>query len=301
MAKARILVVDDDESILKVCAATLNKLPEAEIILESQSSRAAGRLAEESFDLLIADICMPEVDGVQLLRIARDHDPNLAVLMFTGFPTVETAVESMKLGAADYIAKPFPPKTLLATVGRLLQKTERLTERHSEALDGLRQAMQIELEGMKLFGRAAEITQDPKGKEIFLRFAEIEVGHYQLLEAEYEALSQISRWLSYEEAHQVKVGQPFPQAILDDQKVLQQIREGTGDLEALEIAIDLERRAYSHFRQAAGRVEDPLAKEVFLRLAAEEETHGKLFEAEYDYVARSGFYFDIREFSPELS
>ncbi len=121
MAKARILVVDDEEGMLEVCADTLGKLPETEIVLEQQGRRAAERLATESFDLVITDIRLPGIDGVSLLRLARQHDPHTAVLMITAYPTVETAVESMKLGAADYITKPFLPEDLLATVQRLLE------------------------------------------------------------------------------------------------------------------------------------------------------------------------------------
>lgn len=121
MAKTRILVVDDEPGMLEVCADTLRKLANAEILVENQSPNAAERIARESLDLLIADICMPGLNGLELLRLARQHDPNVAVLMLTAFPTVETAVESMKLGAADYIAKPFLPEDLLAVVRRLLE------------------------------------------------------------------------------------------------------------------------------------------------------------------------------------
>lgn len=175
-----------------------------------------------------------------------------------------------------------------------------MTGKHQEALDGLKQAMQLEIEGMRFFSRAAEITRDPKGKEVFLRLAQSEEKHYQMLKAESDALSQTGRWLSYQEAYQARSGVPISQEILNSQEALQQIQEGTGDLEALKIAIELEKKAGNHFQEIADRVQDPLAKEVFLRLAAEEETHLKLFEAEYDYVTRSGFYFDTREFSPEL-
>ncbi|MBI2877954.1 MAG: response regulator [Candidatus Tectomicrobia bacterium] len=122
MVKARILVVDDEEGILKVCGGVLRRLSDAEIVLESQSRRAAERLSLEDFHLLITDIRMPEVDGLELLRIAREHNPNLAALMITAFPAVETAVESMKLGAVDYFTKPFSPRDLLATVRRLLEE-----------------------------------------------------------------------------------------------------------------------------------------------------------------------------------
>ena len=121
MAKTRILVVDDEEGMLEVCADTLGRLPETEIVLEQQSRRAAERVATESFDLVVTDVRMPGLGGLSLLRLARQHDPHTAVLMITAYPTVETAVESMKLGAADYIAKPFVPEDLLATVTRLLE------------------------------------------------------------------------------------------------------------------------------------------------------------------------------------
>ena len=121
MAKQRILVVDDEEGMLEVCSATLKKLPNAHIFTECDSRKAAQRVTAENFDLLITDIRMPGVSGVDLLELARQHDPGLAVLMITAFPTVETAVQSMKLGAADYITKPFLPEDLLATVQRLLE------------------------------------------------------------------------------------------------------------------------------------------------------------------------------------
>ena len=121
MAKGRILVVDDDDIILELCAHTLSGLPDTETVLENHSLRASERLAAESFDLLITDLRMPDMDGIALCRIARQLDPTLMVLVLTGFPTIETAVESMKLGAADYLTKPFFPDDLLATARRLLE------------------------------------------------------------------------------------------------------------------------------------------------------------------------------------
>lgn len=127
MPKTRILVVDDEEGMLEVCADTLNRLAGTEIVLEQDSRHGAERLRNESFDLVITDIRMPGVGGLALLRIAREHDPHLAALIITAYPTVETAVESMKLGAADYIVKPFLPERLLSTVQRLLE-SKRLGE-----------------------------------------------------------------------------------------------------------------------------------------------------------------------------
>jgi DNA-binding NtrC family response regulator len=135
VANSRVLIVDDEEGILEVCRDTLRRLPDVEISTESHSARAAQRLGGENFDLLLADIRMPGLSGIELLRLGRQHDPDLSVLMLTAFPTVETAVESMKFGAADYITKPFLPDDLLATVQRLLEQKRtsaenRLLTRH---------------------------------------------------------------------------------------------------------------------------------------------------------------------------
>ena len=128
MSKSRILIVDDEEGMLEVCSDTLRRLPDVEIVTEGSSARAAKRLGSESFDLVLADVRMPGLGGVDLLRLGRERDPGLTVLLLTAFPTVETAVESMKLGAADYIIKPFLPEDLLATVGRLLEQRQLVAE-----------------------------------------------------------------------------------------------------------------------------------------------------------------------------
>ena len=129
MATYRTLVVDNEVGMLEVCGDILRKLPNVEIVLESNSLRAAEMLKKENWDLLITDIRMPGLNGVELLRLAREHDPGIAALIITAFPSVETAVETMKLGAADYITKPFLPDDFLATAQRLLE-TKRLREEH---------------------------------------------------------------------------------------------------------------------------------------------------------------------------
>ncbi len=124
MKRTRILVVDDEEGLLEVVEDTLEDLPGLEIRLCSKSEEAAALLQKESFDLLISDIRMPGKDGIELLRIGKAANPDLSVLMMTAFPSVESAVESMKLGATDYITKPFLPEDLKATVMRILEQRE---------------------------------------------------------------------------------------------------------------------------------------------------------------------------------
>jgi DNA-binding NtrC family response regulator len=121
MSELRVLIVDDEPGMLEVCEDILSELPRTRIVTEQDAVRAMGRITEENWELLITDLCMPGTDGLALLRMAHKHDPELPVLMLTAYPTVETAVESMKLGAADYLTKPFLPADLLLTVRRLLE------------------------------------------------------------------------------------------------------------------------------------------------------------------------------------
>ncbi len=133
-AAMRVLVVDDEIGMLEVCRDTLRTLDRVEVEVESHSDRAAAKVADHSWDLLITDIRMPGISGIELLATARMHDPDLPVLMLTAYPTVETAVDSMKLGATDYIVKPFMPDDLRATVRRILDG-RRLRDENQLLLD----------------------------------------------------------------------------------------------------------------------------------------------------------------------
>ncbi|MFQ5793205.1 MAG: sigma-54-dependent transcriptional regulator, partial [Acidobacteriota bacterium] len=83
------------------------------------------------FDVLIADLKMPQMDGIKLLKTARQTDPDLAVVVITGYPTVDTAVEALKAGAFDYIPKPFDPDQLRQVVRNTAEKLDLLRENHA--------------------------------------------------------------------------------------------------------------------------------------------------------------------------
>lgn len=124
---AKILLVDDEPSILSV----LNVLLKAEghnVTPQSDGNQALELIKKEEFDLLISDIRMKPLDGITLLKAARDTQPSMAVLMMTGYGSVETAVEAMKLGAFDYITKPFKVDEMLITVQRALDYNKTLSE-----------------------------------------------------------------------------------------------------------------------------------------------------------------------------
>jgi len=124
---ARILIVDDEVSIVSVLA-TLLKAEGYDVVPMRDSQKALELLKSDTFDLMLSDIRMSPVNGMELLRIARTEKPQMAVIMLTAFGTVETALEALKLGAFDYVTKPFKVDELLITVQRALEYKRALTE-----------------------------------------------------------------------------------------------------------------------------------------------------------------------------
>ena len=123
----RVLVVDDEPSILSVLS-TLLKTHNHDVTPARSGEAALTLLGQNSFDLMISDIHMGGMDGMQLLKQARMMYPNMAVIMLTAYGTVETAVEAMKDGAFDYVTKPFRVDELLITVQRALQYHHLISE-----------------------------------------------------------------------------------------------------------------------------------------------------------------------------
>ena len=119
--KGRILVVDDEE---RICEAVKKALERIGYIVEmSQHATAAlERIHQGSLDMVICDIKMPGMDGIALLDRIKEYDPTMLVLMITGYASIESAVESMKKGAQEYIPKPFSPTHIRFLVERAFER-----------------------------------------------------------------------------------------------------------------------------------------------------------------------------------
>ncbi len=104
--KNRILVVDDEESIREFLDIMLRK-EGYEVTTAEDGERAIEILKKKSFDMVISDLQMPKINGLDLLKYVKDQSPEVVFMMITAFGTTETAVEAMKVGAYDYITKPF--------------------------------------------------------------------------------------------------------------------------------------------------------------------------------------------------
>ncbi|MCL7488991.1 MAG: sigma-54 dependent transcriptional regulator [Desulfobulbaceae bacterium] len=114
-----ILAVDDEETMLRVLNRTLSGAGFA-VETFSDGKAARDRLRRGGIDLMVTDLTMPEINGFALLEEARAMDPEFVVIVITAFSSVESAVKAMKLGAYDFIPKPFDPEHLLLVVQRAI-------------------------------------------------------------------------------------------------------------------------------------------------------------------------------------
>ena len=126
-SKGKILVVDDEPDMLENLT-TILKRAGFESVSCTRGAEAMACLQRENPDLVVSDLKMPGMDGTELLERMRAEHGAIQVIMVTGFATIEAAVEAMKRGAADFLAKPFPPEELLLKVQRALEVTRVLDE-----------------------------------------------------------------------------------------------------------------------------------------------------------------------------
>jgi DNA-binding NtrC family response regulator len=137
---AKVLLVDDEEPFVETLAKRLTKR-ELNVLTAFSASEALEKLGKDSrIDVVILDVKMPGMDGIEaLIQIKADY-PLVEVIMLTGHATVETAIEGMKLGALDYLMKPCDMELLMNKVREAASKKRRHEEKIAEA-----RALQITL------------------------------------------------------------------------------------------------------------------------------------------------------------
>lgn len=125
-----ILVVDDEQIVLDSVSKHLGK-EEYQIRTVLSAQDGLDVIDREKIDIVLTDLMMPEIDGLEFMRKVREAHPCIPVIMITGYATINTALQATQLGAFDYIAKPFSRKELLAVVGRAAELV-----RGSDCVDG---------------------------------------------------------------------------------------------------------------------------------------------------------------------
>jgi len=126
---SKILIIEDEEPIRRVLVRILNEEDSNfEIHEASDGKKGLESISKENFDLVLCDIKMPKIDGIELLQRTRKNNSSLPFIMLTGHGNIETAVESMKIGAYDFISKPPDLNRLITSVRNALEKKELVTE-----------------------------------------------------------------------------------------------------------------------------------------------------------------------------
>jgi DNA-binding NtrC family response regulator len=128
MSHRSILIVDDEADMLHLLKRTLEPDLDCHVVTASSGKAALQRIDEDHFDLVLADIKMPEMDGLTLLSRIKRSTPDLTVVMMTAHGSIETAVEAIKMGAYDFITKPFDLDSLIVRIEKALERSALLEE-----------------------------------------------------------------------------------------------------------------------------------------------------------------------------
>lgn len=135
MGKKPILIVDDEKNIRLTMSQSLEPL-EIPVHTAVNGEEALQKLREEPFGLVFLDLKMPGMDGMEVLRLIKEDWPKTRVIIITAHGTIETAVEAMKLGAVDFIQKPFTPGEIRGLATQVLER-EALDEQNAVDHDSL--------------------------------------------------------------------------------------------------------------------------------------------------------------------
>ncbi len=171
MSRERILIVDDEEDMLEGLRRLFGQLlPEIEVATASRARQALRLLRQVPADTVLLDIRMPEVDGLELLEALRKEDPFSTVIMMTAYGSIEIAVEAMRLGAYDFITKPFAKEPLLRAVRKGLEHNRLIRENR-----------QLRLQVADSHGFSGLVGQSPPMRRLFAKIQAIAPTDYPVI------------------------------------------------------------------------------------------------------------------------
>jgi len=127
----RILLVDDEERFLKLLSERL-EVRGLKVTYVTSGEEALARIEEQNFDVIVLDLAMPGIDGIETLKQLKAKDPDSEIIMLTGHATVHNGIEAMKLGAEDFLEKPVDIGLLLEKIGEAKEKRLLVLEKNSQ-------------------------------------------------------------------------------------------------------------------------------------------------------------------------
>ena len=202
MESKPILIVDDEKNIRMTLSQSLESLG-VETDMAGNGEEALTKLKEKDFGLILLDIRMPGMDGMEVLRQVREVRPDIRIIMITAYGTIGSAVEAMKLGAVDFLQKPFDPEEIRELVFRVLNR-EKLDEQkggdYSSSIELAKRCI-----GDRHFDAAVEhvrraIYIDPSRPEAFNLLGALMEIHGDRIEAQKNYRAALSLDASYEPA-----------------------------------------------------------------------------------------------------
>jgi DNA-binding NtrC family response regulator len=117
----RILIVDDEIDMLELLELIITDRTDYEVTTTNNPLEVPELLKKASYDLVITDLRMPDIDGIELIEMVKQIDDQLPFMIITAYGTIESAVEAMRKGAFDYITKPFRQEQILLTIEKVMK------------------------------------------------------------------------------------------------------------------------------------------------------------------------------------
>ncbi|HEY5615800.1 MAG TPA: sigma-54 dependent transcriptional regulator [Bacteroidota bacterium] len=167
--KYHILIVDDEESITFLLQTELEEFPEYEVETALNGTEAINLIQSKPYDVVLLDIKMPRVSGIEVLKFINEHSPSTQVIMLTNVVDVKTAIETIKLGAYDFVSKPYDRDQLLAAVERALERRQLVIEKEVMKREINRLGGRVEIVGQsKAFHEVLEHSKKVASSEAFV-------------------------------------------------------------------------------------------------------------------------------------
>ncbi|SDW96176.1 two-component system, OmpR family, alkaline phosphatase synthesis response regulator PhoP [Marininema mesophilum] len=168
----KVLVVDDEPSIIKLVQFNLEK-EGFQVLVAADGEAALAKIKEDQPDLLILDLMLPKVDGLEVCKQVRAHSHHLPILMLTAKTEEFDKVLGLELGADDYMTKPFSPRELTARVKAIFRRMEALRQNDEDSSKQFLQIgeLTIDLDGYEVHHRQRMIDLTPKEFELLIYLA----------------------------------------------------------------------------------------------------------------------------------